>query len=294
MSTRIPRLFFSVCLGLACIGSRSGITHAQALTPASEPLVAEIIYDAGLQPGWQDWGWGMHQLSVGPALINFSQYGGWILHHDPLTVKFGGLSFQMQAPSSYGRFLQVQLANGGDPLPPVAIGVEHTRQLRDGWVQIYVPWVEINPSAKPFDRITLHAKVSVGPEWVRFDKVTLTQYSSLNAPPAAATTATKSATLSVDCRAAGHAISPYIYGVAGSIGDLPATASRWGGNPRTRYNWQLGNANNVGKDWFFENVKTEDYRDFLADNQRQHAFAALTIPLIGWVAKDTSSAGFPS
>ncbi len=294
MSTRISRLLFSACLELACIGSRSGVTHAQALTPASEPLVAELIYDAGLRPGWQDWGWGMHQLSVGPALINFSQYGGWILHHDPLTVKFGGLSFQMQAPASYGKFLQVQLANGGDPLPPVAIGVEHTLKLRDGWVQIYVPWVEINPSAQPFDRITLHAKVSVGSEWVRFDKVTLTQYSSLNAPPAAATAATRSATLSVDCRAAGHAISPYIYGVAGSIGDLPATASRWGGNPRTRYNWQLGNANNVGKDWFFENVKTEDYRDFLADNTRQHVFAALTIPLIGWVAKDTSSAGFPS
>ena len=98
--------------------------------------------------------------------------------------------------------------------------------------------------------------------------------------------------LSVDCRAEGHQISPYIYGIAGPVDDIPATASRWGGNPTTRYNWQL-DAINVGKDWYFENGKSGNYREFLSLNRSRHVFSALTVPIIGWVAKDTNSVGFP-
>jgi len=61
----------------------------------------------------------------------------------------------------------------------------------------------------------------------------------------------------------------------------------------TRYNWQLGEANNVGKDWYFENGKTDHYRNFLSANLSHHVASALTVPMIGWVAKDTSSVGFP-
>ncbi len=53
---------------------------------------------------------------------------------------------------------------------------------------------------------------------------------------------------------------------------------RWGGNPMTRYNWQLGNAYNVGKDWFFENGKTGDYREYLSQNQQANLASALTVP----------------
>src|SRR5207244_11771165 len=64
----------------------------------------------------------------------------------------------------------------------------------------------------------------------------------------------------VDCRAVPRGISPLIYGVAGSEDGrhltMGATAVRWGGNPSTRYNWQLGNAWNTGADWYFRNVKS--------------------------------------
>ncbi len=113
-------------------------------------------------------------------------------------------------------------------------------------------------------------------------------------PSPAASAQTRHVVLTVDCRAKSRPISPYIYGIAGDVTDLGATTRRWGGNPMTRYNWQLGNAYNVGKDWFFENGKSPDYRQFLADGLRDQAASALTVPIIGWVAKDIVSHGFPS
>ncbi len=289
---RAPRLLGWVCALFICLTLDCRKLTAE---PAPRPATfeaAETIYDGGLKPGWQDWGWGTHQLSGGPARIDLSKYGGWIVHHDPLATHFGGLVFQMFAPSSYGTFLQVQLANGNNDksLPLIDIGPEHARKLQGGWLEIYVPWSELNPGAVAFDRVTLHAKQAVGSDWVLFDKLILSRVDAQASPVAAAA---GPAQLIVDCRAPGHAISPYIYGIAGDVADVPATGRRWGGNPMTRYNWQLGNAYNVGKDWYFENGKTDDYRLFLSSNLSHHAISALTVPTIGWVAKDTSSVGFP-
>lgn len=268
-----------------------------AARPASAPpalAVAESIYDAGLGQGWQDWGWGAHQLSAAPARLNLSQYGGWILHHDALSTRFGGLSFRMRAPSSFGAFLQVQLANGDDKsLPVVDVGAEVSRPLPGGWLEIFIPWSQLNPSFAPFDRVILHAKSSVAADWVQFDKVVLTRFDPAAAASAIAAAPSRRVSLMASCRAPGHAISPYIYGVAGEVSsDLPATARRWGGNPTSRYNWQI-DAQNTAKDWYFENQGSGGYRPFLDGNRAQHAVSALTVPMIGWVAKDKSSVGFP-
>jgi Glycoside hydrolase family 44 len=294
VSNWTARLICSALLAFACVNLSGQESFAQLPSPRPERWqLAEMIYDGGLRPGWQDWGWGAHEISAGPARINFSNYGGWILHHDSQEKNYDGLAFRMFAQASYGQFLQVQVANGNEAFPAVIVRADHMRKLPDGWVEVYLPWVELNPSAQPFDRITIHANVSVGSEWVLFDKLLLTQFDSRAALASAANSASKPAMLSVDCRAAGHRISPYIYGIAGPISDLSATASRWGGNPTTRYNWQLRNANNVGKDWYFENGKASDYREFLSFNRSRQVFSALTIPIIGWVAKDNNSVGFP-
>ncbi|HYP74528.1 MAG TPA: glycoside hydrolase family 44 protein [Polyangiaceae bacterium] len=274
--------------------------HCHKLTaqPAPRPTsvqVAETIYDSGLKTGWQDWGWGRHDLAHGAARVDLSQYGGWILHHDASSTRYGALSFNMLAPAAHGKdFLEVRLANGNDDksLPAIALSANHARKLPGGWLEFYVPWAELNPSGAPFDRIVLHARSAVGTDWVQFDKIVLTRFDAkaAAASPAGPATTVK---LTVNCRAPGHAISPYIYGIAGDLGDpIPATARRWGGNPMTRYNWQ-NNANNVGKDWFFHNGKTYDYRAFLASNRSLNSLSALTIPIIGQVAKDTTSYGFP-
>ncbi len=295
-SSRWSRLVFSACVIFTCLslGCRK-LTAEPAPRPASFEA-AETIYDGGLKPGWQDWGWGAHDLSSGPARINLSQYGGWILHHDPLQGRYGGLVFRMLAPASFGSFLQVRLANGQDDvsLPAIDIGPERATKLAGGWGEVYIAWTDLNPASMPFDRIILHAKTQVGTDWVQFDKLLLSRFDPKTASAKALSAASKSVNLQVNCRAPGRAISPYIYGIAGNVSDTGATARRWGGNPTTRYNWQLGDAYNVGKDWFFENGKSGDYRAFLSGNQAGHLASALTIPIIGWVAKDTQSFGFPS
>jgi hypothetical protein len=107
----------------------------------------------------------------------------------------------------------------------------------------------------------------------------------------------------IDCRAQARPINPLIYGFsyyaiddASPRGEgqwrLGATIRRWGGDSTSRYNWELGNASSTGKDWFWENIEVPPYTVFL-DADAQHGIkSAMTVPLIGWVAKDTQSVSF--
>ncbi|HEX3851029.1 MAG TPA: glycoside hydrolase family 44 protein, partial [Polyangiaceae bacterium] len=311
-SRSASRIAACACLLVAALVPACG-EHQTARGPESQ-RPTQSLYDGKLSAGWQDWGWGAHDLAHGAAKINFAEYGGWIIHHDRLSDRFGALTFRMLAPAANGDFLQVQLADGeGDNSQPmVDIGPEHESALPGSWIFVSIPWQELNPTGRPFDRVKLHARKPVSSDWVQLDELVLTP--SVDGPGAPSTTlastapttprslpepgpadpAAKQVRLSVDCRAAGHPISPYIYGIAGDNTGLFATARRWGGNPTTRYNWQLATAYNAGKDWYFENQKALDYRVFLSGNLTQQLMSALTVPMIGWVAKDTTSAGFPS
>src|SRR5438552_5900187 len=106
------------------------------------------------------------------------------------------------------------------------------------------------------------------------------------------------AQFSVDCRAPGHAISPLIYGTAkGEEGWWLSgtTARRWGGNANTRYNWELGNAWSAGKDWFFRNTggPARAWEKWLEENARHGVASTISLPIIGWVARDNTSWSFP-
>ena len=109
-------------------------------------------------------------------------------------------------------------------------------------------------------------------------------------------------TLAVDCAAKATKINPYIYGIAfypfddkkqGSQWQVDATARRWGGNTTSTYNWEL-DAWNTGNDWFFENgPRGGRTREFFEDNASHKMASALTVPILGWVAKDKTSYSFP-
>lgn len=95
-----------------------------------------------------------------------------------------------------------------------------------------------------------------------------------------------------------HAISPTIYGIAGTTGEymraLRPGLSNWGGNPTSRYNWELGNAFNAGSDWEYRNTdygfKSKSVTDdFIADALKVGADVRVTLPTLGWVAKNTDS-----
>ncbi len=108
-------------------------------------------------------------------------------------------------------------------------------------------------------------------------------------PPISATGA-----LVADCKNLGAEVSPGLYGIAFADApkDLGATAHRWGGNTTTRYNPQLGNAWNTAQDWYWQNLKIDSWEIFAAKAEKNGGFAAITVPIMGWVAKDTDSYSF--
>jgi len=110
--------------------------------------------------------------------------------------------------------------------------------------------------------------------------------------------------LTVDAGNQTHAISPYIYGMnayqfVNSV-DGPANPAvvRWGGDNTSRYNYQLG-VTNAGSDWYFENEAnatdvgpTGEFNDLVTSDQSIGAITLGTVPVLGWVAKDSTSCGF--
>jgi hypothetical protein len=271
--------------------------------------IVEPIFDGGLKTGWQDWGWTPRELATGGAArLNFSSWGGWQIYKQNIaTGPFGALVLKYKAPKSFSDFLEVRVdSNGGTVYPRVNIGPQHRRDLPDGWTEALVPMKELNPENLPFEKVVIRAMKGVPSDWVLLEKVGFTK-GSLAAVSSASLVPARDAAMFVDCRAKAAPISPLIYGIAfdvvhdashGHKWDIGATARRWGGNPQSRYNWQLGNAWNSAQDWYFKNTNyTGDagytYSKFFEDNARHRVATVLTVPIIGWVAKDTSSPGFP-
>ena len=103
---------------------------------------------------------------------------------------------------------------------------------------------------------------------------------------------------SVRCEKHASLIPSEIYGLAAApesvLVELQVPLNRWGGNTASRYNWELGNAWNTGRDWFFENVAVEDraWENFIDQSLRSDSMVIMTLPLVGYVAKDTTSCSF--
>ncbi|HET7543363.1 MAG TPA: glycoside hydrolase family 44 protein [Polyangiaceae bacterium] len=252
--------------------------------------VAESVYDGKLSQGWSDWGWGRHDLTrPGPAKVVFGGYGGIIFRHLELDSNFGALSFRYKAPEDWPEFLRVALRGGTSDkgnTPNVQLEARHVAQLPGGWREALIDFSELNPEGLPFERIVISANSPVGSDWILIDKVVLVK-AGAQTPPAR-----RNAQLSILCRAQTHVISPLIYGSANGDWTSGQTSQRAGGNPMSRYNWDL-NTWNAGNDWFFENGKGVDLNAQLDDGLAHGALTAVTVPIIGWVAKDATSFGFP-
>jgi len=114
----------------------------------------------------------------------------------------------------------------------------------------------------------------------------------------------------VDAGKQTHAINPYIYGMNAYLLDTPVASAanialaRWGGDSTSRYNYQL-DVTNSASDWYFENqvgtgadgakpVSGVTAFDALVESNATMGAKTLgTVPVLGWVAKDSTSCGFP-
>ncbi|WP_083968356.1 glycoside hydrolase family 44 protein [Hyalangium minutum] len=293
-----------------------GVSLSEEAPQEASMQLLEMAFDHGLKTGWTAEGWSERQVeSMSPAKVMMADLGGWTLRRQqPLEGRFGGLAFRYQAPSNYGDFLEVRVDNGDKAVfPRVRVSAQHLAGRDGDWVQVLLPMGELNPKGNPFDRVIMRAHKRVGTEWVQLDRIGFTSMMAAETGMPAAGMARvavgppRPANLSVDCTGPGQSISPQIYGIAFDAlkegrsthqFELGATVRRWGGNPTTRYNWKI-NAWNTANDWFFRNVSPGDrpdftYEEFLKANREHGLQSALTVPMIGWVAKDTSSVSFPA
>ncbi len=304
----------ALVLALACCTRSNAAQSAPAAAapkpprevPAAQLEVAEVIYKGGLQNGWMDFGWSTRKLAQGgPARIDMSEYGGWIIARPGTEPKFGGVSFKVRGQSP-GSKLMVLLKSNDTQMPTVELVAEHIVEEKGGWKRIFVPMSELNPDNTRFDQVVIMGGGGKAPD-VEIDEVSLTKANPAQLAGARkATVETRKADVTIDCGAEPRKISPYIYGIAfdpQTISQshwtrLGSTIRRWGGNPSSRYNWKLGNAWNTANDWYFRNVNyTSDrnysWRQFFDDNEANGLHSAITLPMIGWVASDTTTYGFP-
>jgi hypothetical protein len=112
--------------------------------------------------------------------------------------------------------------------------------------------------------------------------------------------------VAIDVAQAGAEISPLILGVspvglsADDFRTAGLTLNSWGGNPATRYNYEIGNAWNHGADYEFRNtnygISTNAMLDFLRQSADADAVSRVVVPTLGWVARDDrdSTCSFPS
>ncbi len=303
-------------------GSAVAQQRLDGTTPAPRVAIepVELAYDNGLQPGWADLGWSERELKgPTPAKLRLANLGGWVLHKKGLPVEYGGVTLRYRAPSGFGDFLEVRLDSEGETLfPRVRLSDTYVTTQDGGWTQVFIPMSELNPDKHAFTQLVLRAHKKVEADWVELNQVGFANVVTptvAQAPKSASEVGggrvafgdAKGAKVVVDCTAPGHRISPLIYGIAFSNlrelkdthqWELGATARRWGGNPTSRYNWKLGNAWSTANDYFFRNVvlgtsPQYTYESFLQANQQHGLQSALTVPILGWVAKDTSSVAFP-
>jgi hypothetical protein len=274
-----------------------GAPNAAARAPQSLE-VAEAIYDGALANGWQDWGWATREVpEAGAARIRFSDNGGWILAKPGLTGAYGGVVFRVKTPNVQGDFLELRVeSNGSAIFPRVKVSAQHRTDVGDGWTEVFVPMDQLNPDGLAFDRVILRALRAVSSDWVLLDKIALTKAAGMAATASASNA--KPVRIRIACEARATKISPLIYGFGGGDDRQPwqwemgATVHRWGGNGTSRYNWQTSVAN-AAQDWFFENRAQPSYARFLSDNAAHETLSALTVPMLGWVAKDATSYSFP-
>lgn len=280
-------------------GAESVVLAPPSITWPSDLTVKTWIYRDRLIAPFADWGWSAHKAGKDGALrVALASWGGVRFAGEPLSDDYGGLTFRYRAPPRLTRLFRAQLS-GDVELPLVVIQPWHERVEPDGWVRVFIPFEQLNPGGHAFSHLVLMAAETLPETWLEVDDVGLTT------PPPRPPATPRDVSMAVRCEAKAARISPYIYGIGmaqdqkdDAVWWSGASIRRWGGNPTSRYNWKLGNAWNTASDWYFENVDYVgtpgySYRTFLDNNAAHGVDTALTVPLIGWVAKDIRSSGFP-
>jgi hypothetical protein len=298
----------SACTRSARNGEGSSGALASVGTARPNEEFVEEVFRGGFKNGWQDSGWAPRSTDgATPAAVHFANEGGWVLAKPGLAhAMYGALVFREKPPKGEAEFLEVRVESPTlATFPRIKVGAQHRYDVGGGWYDIRIPMFELDPEEAPFDRIVFRAFRAIDDEVTLLDGIGFTKGDPAAAAAARLNPATyaangKPVSLHVECNAKATPINPLIYGIAYyPITDespaqwkMGAVSRRWGGNTSSRYNWEQS-VWNLDADWFFENKPIRSYEAFLADNEAHGLTSALTIPILGWVAKDATSYSFP-
>jgi hypothetical protein len=262
------------------------------------PLCAatdQVIFDEGLQNGWQNWSWATVNLNQAAVVhggtkaigVTANAWEGLYLAHDPMdSAGFTNLAFWIHGGTSGGQQLQIQavLGTAGQAAWSIPTLPANT------WQRISVPLATLSAAnALDFAGFWIADRSGGTQPTFYVDDVVLLAGSSGPTPTNTA------ASIVVDAGRNRHPIDARIYGVAfasssATLTNLNCPLNRSGGNSETRYNWQL-NAHNHGFDWYFESLADSPATpgagadDHVATSKAGGAEPMLTIPMIGWAPK---------
>ncbi len=281
---------------LLCLAGAAAGFHA--------PAADLTVYDDALRNSFQDWSWATHNLAqasvvhAGSSAISFEpdNWSGIFFHRDGgiSYSQYDRLRFWVHGGSSGGQKITLALCLGGSPVGSVDVGglLPGGTVPAGAWAAATVTFASLGVTGN-FDGLWFMDGSGTDQGTAYVDDVVFLERSG--PPPTGSPVAVQ-----VDPSADRRAVSPLIYGV--NFGDDARCAEmgyplrRWGGNSTTRYSWE-DDADNRGSDWFFfsyphDNDHPEQLPDgsdadrFIDSTRAAGAQPLVTVPLIGWTARD--------
>jgi hypothetical protein len=280
------------------------VVQVHARSAAAAPLT---VYSDALAQGWDDWSWDTsvdwsdttspHSGSADAAFTFDQPWAGLSMHSDADvdTSPYDELQFWINGDQAGGQTVSVEVEYpSGSASTPVDISpyLDTSSIEANTWSEATIPLTAIGADNSVISRIDLFDDTDSAQPTMLLDDVALIN--------SGAKPKSEAVTVSIDATAGMHAISPYVYGVAfggkSYLKDNGLTINRWGGNDTSRYNWRLGSAVNTASDWYFENTTSGNgctkpgcaVDNLVRGDAGAGATSLITVPTLGWVAKDTS------
>lgn len=255
------------------------------------------IYSDALGTNWSNWSWGTTlnfsattAVQSGSYAISASYTSGWgaLYLHSSQPVDLSGyekLRFWIHGGSTGNQKLRIVANSDTSVTAPITATANSWTMVDVSLATLGSPttlsdlyWQDTSGAAQPtfyLDEISLIAGIVTPP------------------PPGSGPAIT------IDAASSRHTISDDIYGMnfvdEALAAELRLPVRRRGGNSTSRYNW-LNDTYNTGSDWYFENIPENNSNTstlpngsaadrFVEQDRRTGTKSLLTIPLIGWVAK---------
>jgi hypothetical protein len=227
-----------------------------------------------------------------PLEIRFSPYTYVAFQHAfILQPLYEALILEYSVSQPTGDFLKIRLGHPHDnTFPWVPITLQHRTPTEKSLFWVRIPFSSLNPTHAPFDRILISTTQAA-----HHPPVHIHSLGFIHAQKPTGT-ATYRASLTLDCKAPVHRISPWIYGAYQNT-SAHHTASAWGGASTTRYHW-ISHATNMGAPGFYTNTHAQKtnllpWQTFASIQHKGPQRIAVTVPITPYVAKDTHSYAYP-